>query len=694
MGHLNLEIGHSIKFVILPVIILILFLGFQSVEGIDVDVSKLEIKVKTADVKYGGTDDKIYVKLNVKGSDRIDTTKYNDFERGDNKMYTLSTDYVDVQADIDMIEFSKDGTNGWCLEKFELFVNSVMIYNHVFSPCHFLDNEPSKDQKNYWSISGEALFNSPNWKPISPAIPVVTPPPVIPPPPVVISPPVIPPPEPKPEPIPEISVSTLKSSYTEGDTITISGNVSPLIPDEIIRIQVLASNGNMIVIDEVGTAGEGFTHTILAAGPLWQQDGTYTVRASYVTAVAESYFQFNTIVPPTPPPPPVTPPPVTPPPVTPPPVTPPPVTPPPVTPPPVTPPPVTPPPVIPPPTIPLPPTPTQLEVSADSQSYNVGDNVNLQVQLIGGGSGNVGITVTDPNGGIVLTRSILTSSNGVGSLSFKISNVPGSYTVAATSSILGNTLTDSSRFDVIGLPTGPNLDIVSVIASDQQGNQVSSFNPGKIGFAKVVVSTDSNVASLVTINLFGPDQTSLGIGSISGTIAPGQSDWVTSFFIPDGIMPGEGVVYANVFTDWPSVGGTPLTPELSGAVTISTSQGSTIPPSTTPVVPTTPSTTGPTTVEVMIPSTPVSQECTKNNSCFSPDPVTINVGDEVRWTNQNADPDYPVLLQSGTIQSSTDEFSSDLLTTGDVFTYTFTRAGTFDYFDIFHPWAKGKVIVR
>jgi len=259
---------------------------------------------------------------------------------------------------------------------------------------------------------------------------------------------------------------------------------------------------------------------------------------------------------------------------------------------------------------------------------------------------------------------------------------------------LGNTLTDSSRFDVIGLPTGPKLDIVSVIASDQQGNQVSSFNPGKIGFAKVVVSTDANVASLVTINLFGPDQTSLGIGSIGGTIAPGQSDWVTSFYIPDGIMSGQGVIYANVFTDWPSAGGTPLTPELSGAVTISTSQGSTIPPSTTPVVPTTPSTTGPTTVEIMIPSTPVSQECAKNNSCFSLDPVTINVGDKVKWTNQNPDPDYPTLLKSGTIQSATDEFSSDLLRIDDVFTHTFTRAGTFDYFDIFHPWAQGKVIVR
>jgi len=106
-------------------------------------------------------------------------------------------------------------------------------------------------------------------------------------------------PAPEPEPIPEISVYTIKSSYSEGDVINITGKIWPLMPYEIITIQVFA-NGNQIDIAQVGTSGNVFTHTILAKGPLWQVDGTYTVRALYSTAVAETYFQFTTMAPPTP----------------------------------------------------------------------------------------------------------------------------------------------------------------------------------------------------------------------------------------------------------------------------------------------------------------------------------------------------------------------------------------------------------
>ncbi len=157
----------------LIVIITIFFIpSLTEAEGISVDVSKLEFKIKTADVKYGGTDDTVYVSLNEKNKSHIGVAKYNDWERGDYKKYNLSTDYVDVQSDINRIEISKDGTNGWCIEKFELFVNSLIIYEHVFSPCHFLDNEPSKNQKNFWSISGDALYNSPNWNPPLGAVPI------------------------------------------------------------------------------------------------------------------------------------------------------------------------------------------------------------------------------------------------------------------------------------------------------------------------------------------------------------------------------------------------------------------------------------------------------------------------------------------------------------------------------------------
>ena len=61
---------------------IIILAGFSFVQVQAVDVDSLEFYVKTADVKYGGTDDKIYVKLNDRNKSFIDSpTKYNDLIR-------------------------------------------------------------------------------------------------------------------------------------------------------------------------------------------------------------------------------------------------------------------------------------------------------------------------------------------------------------------------------------------------------------------------------------------------------------------------------------------------------------------------------------------------------------------------------------------------------------------------------------
>jgi len=41
-----------------------------------------------------------------------------------------------------------------------------------------------------------------------------------------------------------------------------------------------------------------------------------------------------------------------------------------------------------------------------------------------------------------------------------------------------------------------------------------------------------------------------------------------SFNIPSDVARGNANIYANVFTDWPSQGGTPLTAEKSASVMI------------------------------------------------------------------------------------------------------------------------------
>ena len=217
------------------------------------------------------------------------------------------------------------------------------------------------------------------------------------------------------------------------------------------------------------------------------------------------------------------------------------------------------------------PTPTlsSLSVFSDSSTYMLGSIVNIEVNLSGADSGvNVAISVNDPSGNNVVSRTITTDSRGSGEISFKLSDsgMSGRYGVAATASVGGQNLRDSTSFNAESMRGG--ISIISLQATDQQGNPVSLFGKGKLGFVKVVVSVESSVTSLITVNLFDSELTSLGIGSFKTTLSPGQSEMVLSFFIPNDAVFGSADIYANAFSDWPSQGGIPLTGESSAIVNI------------------------------------------------------------------------------------------------------------------------------
>ena len=75
-----------------------------------------------------------------------------------------------------------------------------------------------------------------------------------------------------------------------------------------------------------------------------------------------------------------------------------------------------------------------------------------------------------------------------------------------------------------------------------------------------------------------------------------------------------------------------------------------------------------------------------DNFTFSPNPVTIAVGTQVRWTNHD---DVP-----HTVVADDKSFKSKALDTDDAFTYTFTKPGTYSYFCGLHPRMTGKVVVK
>jgi len=212
-------------------------------------------------------------------------------------------------------------------------------------------------------------------------------------------------------------------------------------------------------------------------------------------------------------------------------------------------------------------------VVTDRSSYSAGDTVTIRVSGTGG-SENVAVSVTAPNGNILLTRTVTTNTIGTGSVDFSLSNSAssGTYTVDGTVNISGTTLTSSDSFNVSQVIVFGGFDegitIVSVTPTDQQGTPVSSFSADSLSFVSVVVSTDSPTPALVTVNMFDASLTPIGIASFSTTITFGQSEFQMSFTIPSDVARGTANIYANVFTDWPSQGGTPLTAEKSASVEI------------------------------------------------------------------------------------------------------------------------------
>jgi plastocyanin len=75
-----------------------------------------------------------------------------------------------------------------------------------------------------------------------------------------------------------------------------------------------------------------------------------------------------------------------------------------------------------------------------------------------------------------------------------------------------------------------------------------------------------------------------------------------------------------------------------------------------------------------------------DNFTFGPQRVTVRPGTTVTWINQD---DIP-----HTVVSTSLAFRSKVLDTDDKFSFTFTTAGTFEYFCSLHPHMTGTIVVE
>ena len=77
---------------------------------------------------------------------------------------------------------------------------------------------------------------------------------------------------------------------------------------------------------------------------------------------------------------------------------------------------------------------------------------------------------------------------------------------------------------------------------------------------------------------------------------------------------------------------------------------------------------------------------------YDPEIIDVAVGTTVAW--DNADNTIHTVTSGQTFADAGEVFDSELISAGDVFEFTFTDAGTFDYFCIVHPWMVGTVNVE
>ena len=98
-----------------------------------------------------------------------------------------------------------------------------------------------------------------------------------------------------------ISVQTDDNDYDEGDTILISGEISTIIGDTQITMQLFEGDCseftnacNLIDIAQIEVSRDGnYFHTLIAQGPLWKTSGDYTIKVVYGAAnAAETQFTF------------------------------------------------------------------------------------------------------------------------------------------------------------------------------------------------------------------------------------------------------------------------------------------------------------------------------------------------------------------------------------------------------------------
>jgi len=96
--------------------------------------------------------------------------------------------------------------------------------------------------------------------------------------------------------IPQITVTTDKPSYNDGDKITISGITNDYISGTPVTVEIRNPIGNVVKFDQVDVGTDKtYSTTVVATGSLWQAAGTYSIFVEFGSQdrTAKTTFQFS-----------------------------------------------------------------------------------------------------------------------------------------------------------------------------------------------------------------------------------------------------------------------------------------------------------------------------------------------------------------------------------------------------------------
>ena len=85
-----------------------------------------------------------------------------------------------------------------------------------------------------------------------------------------------------------------KTSYLEGETISISGEIKNMIASNQISLIIQSPNGNLVALDQMTVGSDKqFSTEIKLGGKLMKQEGTYTIKVQYGEQSITTSFEFG-----------------------------------------------------------------------------------------------------------------------------------------------------------------------------------------------------------------------------------------------------------------------------------------------------------------------------------------------------------------------------------------------------------------